>query len=227
MLKIGHRGASGYEPENTLRSFKKAIELGADMIEFDVHICKSGETVVMHDEKVNRTTNGRGRVGDKTLEELKKLDAGKGEKISTLEEVLDFVDKRVQINIELKGNGTVKPVAEIIKKYIQKYDWAYGDFLISSFDNKKLKKMRRLDAKIKIGIVASDNMDFLDLASELGAYSINLSSRLKKFLKKEIIGDLHKRGIKILVWTVNKKSDIEKLRSIGVDGIFSDYPDFV
>ena len=91
MIIIGHRGAMGYEPENTLRSFQKALDLGVDMIEFDVHLCKSGELVVFHDEKVNRTTNGQGYIAQKSLEKLKELDAGQGEKIPTLEEVLDLV----------------------------------------------------------------------------------------------------------------------------------------
>ena len=108
LLKISHRGACGYEPENTLASFKKAIEINADMIELDVHVCKTGEVVVIHDEKVNRTTNGKGYVSQKNLESLKKLDAGKGKKIPTLIEVLDLVNKRVKVNIELKGKKTAE-----------------------------------------------------------------------------------------------------------------------
>ena len=113
-LKIGHRGACGYEPENTLRSFKKALDLGVDTIELDVHKTKDEATVVIHDEKVDKTTNGTGFVADKSLEEIKKLDAGKGEKIPTLEEVLDLVNRKAQVNIELKGEGTARPVADII-----------------------------------------------------------------------------------------------------------------
>ena len=134
MLRIGHRGACGYEPENTLRSFNHAIQLGVDIVELDVHICQSGEIMVIHDIKVDRTTNGTGFVGDKTLDELKTLDAGKGEQIPTLQEVLDQINRRVKVNIELKGNSTAKPVLKLLEKYIKEAGWSYNDFLISSFN---------------------------------------------------------------------------------------------
>ena len=117
IIKVGHRGAMGYEPENTLRSFKKALELGVDMIEFDVYVCKSGELVVIQDDTLERTTNGKGLVIEKTLAELKELDAGKEEKIPTLEEIMDLADKKVKINVELKGNNTAEPVSDMIENY--------------------------------------------------------------------------------------------------------------
>ena len=98
VTKIGHRGAMGYAPENTLKSFKKALELNVDAIELDVYICKSGELVVIHDDKVNRTTNGKGYVAEKTFKELRALDAGEKEKIPELKEVFDLVNKKVNIN---------------------------------------------------------------------------------------------------------------------------------
>ncbi|MEM3426627.1 MAG: glycerophosphodiester phosphodiesterase family protein, partial [Thermoproteota archaeon] len=100
VLKIGHRGARFYEPENTLRSFRKALELGVDAVELDVRRTRDGELVVIHDAEVDRTTNGKGLVRELTLEEIRRLDAGKGEKIPTLEEALDFLDGRVKILIE-------------------------------------------------------------------------------------------------------------------------------
>ena len=133
-LKIGHRGAPGYEPENTLRSFEKAISMGVDMVELDVHKCKSGELVVIHDKKVNRTTNKKGFVKNKNLQQLKTLDAGKKEKIPTLKEVLDFINKRVKINIELKGPKTTEAVLKLIEEYINKKKSKYSQFIISSFD---------------------------------------------------------------------------------------------
>ncbi len=111
-LKIGHRGACGYEPENTLRSFKRALDLQVDMVEFDVYTLAGGEIVIIHDDKVNRTTNGHGYVLDKNFEEIRKLDAGQGEKIPTLEEALDLIDKKCQVNIELKG-------AELPSRFIE------------------------------------------------------------------------------------------------------------
>ncbi len=133
MLRIGHRGACGYEPENTLRSFNRALQLRVDMVELDVHVCRSGEIVVIHDSKVDRTTGGTGYVADKTLDELRTLDAGKGEKIPTLQEVLTLVNRKVKVNIELKGTGTAKPVFQLLEKHVRELGWSYGDFLISSF----------------------------------------------------------------------------------------------
>src|SRR5260221_725361 len=108
MLVFGHRGAMGYEPENTLRSFEKAIELGVTMIELDVFVLQDGSVVAIHDPVLNRTTNGNGIVTNKSLQEIKMLDAGKGEKIPTLQEVLDVVARRVRVNIELKGKNTAE-----------------------------------------------------------------------------------------------------------------------
>ena len=226
MLKIGHRGASGYEPENTIRSFKKAVELGADMIEFDVHICKSGEVVVIHDEKVNRTTNGRGQVANKTLDELKKLDAGRGEKIPTVEEVFDSIGRRVVLNIELKGEKTAKPIYKIIKNYIKDFDWFYDDFLVSSFDYSKLKEMRGLDHKIRLGLILNKfNKELPKFLKDLDIYSIHISRKERKILNEDYINFLGKLGVKVFTWTANQKGDIKKLKTLGVGGIFSDYPD--
>ena len=116
MLKIAHRGASGYEPENTLRSFRKAIELNSDAIELDVQLTKDHKLVVIHDETVNRTTNGKWKVSELTLKELKKLDAGKGEKIPTLEEVIKVCRNKCKLNIEIKELNSVKKVIEIVVK---------------------------------------------------------------------------------------------------------------
>src|SRR3989344_9380836 len=120
MLKIGHRGACGYAPENTLKSFQRAIDLGVDAIELDVQLCKSGELIVMHDNTVDRTTDGSGFIKKLKLKDLKKLDAGEGERIPTLEEVLNLVDRRVKVNIELKGPKTAKPALKLIDEYIKK-----------------------------------------------------------------------------------------------------------
>lgn len=223
MIIIGHRGAMGYEPENTLLSFKKAMELNVDMIELDVHVCKTGELVVIHDDKVNRTTNGRGYVAEKTLNELKKLDAGKGEKIPILKEVLDLINKQTKINIELKGKNTAKPVSDIIEKYVKEKQWDYDDFLVSSFNYNELEKFHGLNPKIRIGIIVDKKHDnSLKLAKKLNTYSIHPSIKL---INKEFINKAHKVNLKVLVWTVNNSNNIKKMESLGIDGIFTNYPD--
>lgn len=222
-LKIGHRGASGYEPENTLRSFKRAIELGADMIELDVHVCKSGELVVIHNEKADKTTDGVGYIANKTFKELRKLDAGKGEKIPTLSEVLNLVNKKVKVNIELKGKNTARPVFELIENYIKEKDWSYEDFLVSSFNQHELLEFNKLNSKIKIGVLNIGILiDFAKFAEKVNAYSINPSM---DFIDQDLVDDAHKRNMKVFVWTVNDQDDIQKIKALGVDGIFSDYPD--
>lgn len=212
----------GYEPESTLASFQKAIELGADMVELDVHLCKSGELVVIHDESVGRTTNGKGLVSQMILAELKKLDAGKGETIPTLEEVFDFVNRRVGINIELKGQNTAKPAADLIQRYKTK-GWNENLFLVSSFDREELREFRRHDPNTKIGVLFKRRSnDLFDFATEIGAYSIHIS--LKEF-SLDFLDEARQRGFKVFVWTVNSPKDIRRFVELGVDGIFSDFPD--
>ena len=223
MLRIGHRGACGYEPENTLRSFNRALQLHVNMIELDVHVCVSGEIVVIHDSKVDRTTNGTGYVADKTLDELRTLDAGKGERIPTLQEVLDLVNRKVKTNIELKGTGTAKPVFQLLEKHVREFGWSYGDFLISSFDRDELQEFRRLSREFSIGVLVRDiPKDFVEFVEKIGAYSVNVCI---ESITRELVDDAQRRGIKVFVWTVDGIDDIGRMKSLGVDGIFSNYPD--
>ena len=223
MLKIGHRGASGYEPENTLRSFQKALELKVDMVELDVHCCKSGELVVIHDETVNRTTNGRGDVRKKKVAELKLLDAGKGEKIPLLQEVLDLVNRNTKVNIELKGRGTAKPVLDCIENYVHQKNWSYDEFLLSSADLHELSEVGRLSPHVPMGVLgAKGTVRLMRSAEKLNVYSVHPSF---KWVTHKFVEAAHERGMKIFVWTVNGLSDIGRMKSLKVDGIFSDYPD--
>lgn len=226
MIKIGHRGACGYEPENTLLSFKKALELNADMVELDVRVCKTGELVVIHDEKVDRTTNGKGYAAEKSFKELKELNAGKGEKIPALYEVLDLINQQAKINIELKCKGTAKAVSEVIKKYVKEKGRSYDDFLISSFDYNELLRFSKLSPNFKIGVLVkmAEHIPrgFMEFAEKVSAYSINLPL---KFVSKKLVEDIHKKGMKVFVWTVNDKDDIKRMKEMEADGIFSDFPD--
>lgn len=242
MLKIGHRGAKGYEPENTLTSFRKAMELGVDAIELDVHKCKSGELVVIHDYKVNRTTNGKGLVRDKTLTELKQLNVGDGQKIPTLKEVLDLVDREVIINIELKGKNTPKELSKLLEEYVVNKDWDYNDFLVSSENYESLKKFKECCNNVRIGVIikaewwempkyyydclfrgySSKIKEGIELARKLDAYSLNLGMTIAN---KRIINKLKEDNFKLFVWTADRKRDIKKMKRMKVDGIFSNYPD--
>ena len=222
MKIIGHRGACGYEHENTLSSFKKALELGVDAIELDVYHLESGELVIMHDSKVNRTTNGTGFVEDFTFTELRKLDAGNGQQVPTLHEVLDLVDARVQVNIELKGFGTAKPVAACISERIQN-GWTVDHFSVSSFNHVELSTFNKLMPTVKIGaLIDGIPLDYAAFASELNAYSVNPSA---EFLSKDFVADAKARGLEVHVYTVNDEDLVRKMLELDVDAIFTNYPD--
>lgn len=213
----------GHEPENTIRSFKKAIELNVDAIEFDVYVCKTGELIVMHDDKIDRTTNGTGYTQDKTFTELRMLDAGQGEQIPTLEEVLDVIDRKAIVNIELKGSNTALATCQVIQKYVNTKGWSTLDFMISSFDHHELNKFKQLYPEVSIGaLVDGIPLSYADCAVELNAQSINLCL---EFINQDFVNDAHKKGLKVYVWTVNDYDDIAKIKALNVDGIFSNFPE--
>jgi len=225
VLAIGHRGAMGHEPENTLRSFQKALDLGVDMVELDVRMCRSGNIVVIHDQKLDRTTNGHGYVRKKELKDLKMFDAGQGERIPVFEEVLDLLDKRVKINIELKGKGTIKPVLRVIDRYVQSRGWTYDHFIVSSFTRKRVKKIAQMKPKIKVGaLLAFRSIRFLKFAKSIDAYAVHIN---RKLLTKRLVQAAHDLEMQVYVWTVNEIEDIKEMIACGVDGIFSDYPERV
>ncbi len=220
---IGHRGASGYEPENTLRSFAKAIELGVDMIEFDVHVCASGELVVIHDDTVDATTNGNGSVAEKRLSDLQILDAGKGEHIPTLCEVLDAVNRLVKVDIELKGIGTGVLVAQLIDDYVQYKNWTYDDFFVTSFERDELALFHVACPHVQIShIIHSFDSDWHEVLGHLDtAIFVTCSNEVTQ----EMVEYLHELGIYLYVYTVNEYVELQRMKEIAVDGIFSDFPD--
>ena len=225
MQIIGHRGACGYKAENTLASFQEALALGADMIELDVHVQKSGEVVVFHDFVLDRTTDGTGRVEDYTFRQLRKLNAGDGQKIPLLTEVLDLVDKRVPINIELKGNGTAKPVAAIIKYYVRKRGWSNNLFLVSSLKVDELKVFAQICPKVNVSLVfRGKNIDYAALAGYSSAFSLNLKAEA---ITHRNVAAIHSQNLKVFAYTVNTKPQAQLMTRLKVDGIFTNYPDRV
>lgn len=224
MIIIGHRGAMGYEPENTLVSFDKALELDVDGVELDVHFSKDNEVVVIHDAKLRRTTNGSGYVKDFTLEELKKLDAGKGQSIPTLREVITLMNKRCLINIELKAEGVARLVADIIIEAIN-HGWTTDLFLISSFDHHELMRFHEALPLVPFApLIAAKPIDYACFAQTMKAYAVNPAA---DFIDRIFVNDAHQRGLKLITWTVNDRDEIKKIIELGVDGIISNYPDRV
>jgi glycerophosphoryl diester phosphodiesterase len=233
-ILIAHRGASAMEPENTLASFKKALAFPfVKMIELDVYAIPSGQLMVIHDNKVDRTTNGQGYVMESSFEYLRSLDArgggakatsgGEREKIPTLNEVLDLIDRKVKVNIELKGEHTADHVNNIIEEYLAK-GWKHDDFLVSSFNHEELRKFKRLMPGMPVGVLfVGIPLGYAEYAQGANAYSINLSV---EFANQEIVDDAHRRGLKVFCWTLQEADEIERMCRLGVDGMFVNDPEF-
>lgn len=220
---IGHRGASGYMTENTLESIQKAIDLKVNAIEIDVHVCASGEVVVFHDFTLDRLTNTIGAISNFSLDELKNIKIKDEFQIPTLEEVLNLVDRKCWINIELKGEHTVLPVFEILKKYISEKHWQPDDFIISSFQYSELKAFSRLNTEIPIAVLTQASMEqAMELATEFNASAIHPHFSL---LTKDSCDKAKEMGLKINTWTVNNPEDIEHIKRFPIDGIITDFPD--
>ena len=224
-LIIGHRGAMGYETENSLPSIQKALDLGVDMIEIDVFKIKSGEIVVFHDERVERLTNGGGNIEEYYIFDLKRLLLEGNHTIPMLQDVLKLIDNKVALNIELKGANTADRVNFIMDYYVKKRGWSWDNVLISSFNWDELREMRKINPDIAIAVLTeSDPLEAIPVAQELGAVAINPNYRM---LNTDNVAAMHEAGFKIYTWTVNDPEAIKNLLDLGVDGIISDFPERV
>ena len=222
-LVIGHRGAMGYETENTLASVQKALDLGVDMIEIDVFNIRSGETVVFHDQQLDRISNAGGDIEDYYITELRQVILDGNHRIPMLQEVLRLIDNKVALNIELKGDNTADRVNHITGTYIKNRGWSQENIVISSFNWDELRKMRELNPAIAIAVLTEeDPLMAIEVAKELNAIAIN---PWYKTLNAENVQKIQEEGFKVFTYTVNEPSDIEQVTAYGVDGIFTDYPD--
>lgn len=225
MLKIAHRGAKAYEPENTLQAFQKALDLNSDGIELDVHLSSDGHIIVMHDETIDKMTNGKGDINTYTLAELKSFLIADGLQIPTLNEVFDLVDKKCFINVELKNADTSRQVVSLIEKYIAEEGWDYSHFIVSSFDWNALQEVHNLNSDIPIGVLTEEDLDTaLAFAESIQAKAIHPDFHL---LNADNVRKMQEKGFWVLPWTVNLKEDIQKVKSYHVNGIISDNPDFI
>jgi glycerophosphoryl diester phosphodiesterase len=219
VLKIGHRGARAYEPENTLSSFRRALELGVDAVELDVRRTRDNELVVIHNADVNKTTNGTGAVNELTLEKIQGFVTKKGEHVPTLEDVLDAVAKRVKVLVELKETGLEEQVIDLIRK-----KRLIENVIIISFHEDVLRKVRELSDEVEMGLIYVRHKNpigaALDLKAEylLSLYRFTHSANVKK---------AHEAGLKVIVWTINSKEEADEYKKKGVDGIASDRPDIL
>ena len=222
---IGHRGAAGYAPENTLSSFACAIECNVDVIEFDVWKCASGELVVFHDSTVDKLTDGHGYVSSKTLNELKQLTVLGSETIPTLKEVFDFVNRRVKLFIELKDVDIAHDVLDLIDYYVEYKQWHYDDFIIGSFDHVQLKTVKTINSLISvIALIYGIPVQLAACAEDIKAQIVGLGV---DFINQSFVDDIHARGMLVYVYGVNSKENLDRLMSYGVDGIITDYPNHI
>ncbi|HYY25294.1 MAG TPA: glycerophosphodiester phosphodiesterase family protein [Candidatus Udaeobacter sp.] len=230
-IKVAHRGASGHFPENTRLAFEKAIEARADMIELDCQLSRDGHVVVFHDERLNRTARARGKISEKTLEQLKKLDVGRwrkkafqGERILTIEEVLQFVAGNIDLCIEIKHFPQSPHGIELKLLFILSHYDCLDRTIISSFNYHCLDRVRELAPESRVGVLfgADSKEDPFAAARRLNATSIHIQ---KDLATREFVDQAWEDGLDVHVWTVNEVRDMEKFASLGVQGIVSDYPE--
>jgi glycerophosphoryl diester phosphodiesterase len=224
---IAHRGASGTCPENTLPAFRRAVALGAPMIELDVQLTRDGHPVIIHDWTLERTTSGHGSVRSRTLEEIEALDAGRwfapafvGTRVPTLAAVLEAVP--VRLNVELKSacdDGLERRVLETVEQA-----GALGRVIFSSFDPRSLVRLRALsrDAELAVLWAGTSVARAVTLAGRVGARSVHLR---KAGRMPAAIAAGHAAGLAVRVWTVNVPADFARLTDAGADGVFTDYPE--
>ncbi|MBN1779675.1 glycerophosphodiester phosphodiesterase [bacterium] len=219
---IGHRGAAGHAPENTLLSVEKALDLGADWIEVDVHAVH-GELLVIHDRTLNRTTNGRGRLSENAFAHIRSLNAGHGQRIPLLSEVADLIRDRAGLHIELKGGCSAIPVGKFVQKLMDR-GWTH-QVIVSSFQHSQLKLLKRGFPEVGIGLLfAFPRKGYTGRAMALKASSVHLPWQ---FTTKALVDEAHHQELSVLIYTVNRKSVLRRLVQWGVDGFFTDFPERV
>lgn len=235
---IAHRGASAYAPENTLVAVQMAMDMRAEMVEVDILLSKDGVPVLLHDPSLDRTTSGQGLVTDLTLEELKKLDAGswfseefKGETIPTVEELLELVKGKMSVNLEIKTQavtdvvegGIVQKVVDLVRKHgMEKH------VIFSSFDPRVIRQLKDYAPEIPGAILYDAELygdkHPVDIVKELRADAFNCSW---KEIRQDWLDTLHSHNIPVNIYTVNSDTLMHQMLDMGVDGIFTDYPDIL
>jgi len=229
MLMIAHRGASGYAPENTLAAFRRAVALGATFIETDLHLSRDAHFLALHDDTLERTTNGRGAVHEHTLAELRQLDAGSwfgsdfaGERIPTLDEILDFSRRHdVVFYLELKQSdswGTEHALVHALRQS--------GEIprpVVMSFEPRVLESLRRSESTLMTALLYDGSLDNLfERAVGVGARQLAVRGNL---VTPALLEEARRKDLQVVCWTINHPAHMRSLIAAGVDGIITDYPD--
>ncbi|ASV67076.1 MULTISPECIES: glycerophosphodiester phosphodiesterase [Cytobacillus] len=237
IANVAHRGASGYAPENTIAAFDLAVAMGADYIEIDVQRSKDGKLVILHDTTVDRTTDGTGKVGDLDFKELRQLDAGSwkgeefaGEKIPSFDEVLDRYKGKIGILIELKAPelypGIEKQMTKALKK--RKMDKPKREeVIVQSFNFESMKLANKLLPRMPIGVLTSSPNDVSDEALKAFRKYADYFNPSIGLVNEELVKKVRKNKMKIQSWTVRTPEAAQFLKEMKVDGIITDYPDYV
>jgi len=231
-LVIAHRGASAYAPENTLAAFNLALELGADGVELDVSLTKDRVPVVLHDDTVDRTTNGHGAVNQMTLAQVKELDASNkfekycGEIIPTLEEVLRAITWRGSVNIELKNLTLQTDGVEAATDAVIKNVGALDKVMVSSFNPIALRRMYKLDPRIPRGLLYRPNLPIFLRRAWLRplAHPTALHPQYS-MITRAFVAWAHAKGYKVNTWTVDDPDEMKRLIALGVDAMMTNKPD--
>jgi glycerophosphoryl diester phosphodiesterase len=233
VLVIAHRGYSGGAPENTMAAFKKAMDLAVDMIELDVHLSSDGQIVVIHDDSLNRTTNGKGKISHYTLNELKQLDAGSwfgsqfsGERIPTLKEVLELTRGQILLNIELKGGDLAQySMMDLADRSLQEVEKAgmLNRVLFASVDLSAIERIREKNPRVPVALIYSKSWSFPQEAT--GGRPIPVLSCRGTVLTQTNISKARQQGVMVFVWTLNTEEHMEHFLNMGVDGIITDHPE--
>lgn len=225
---IAHRGASEEEPENTLRAFARAIELEADMVELDVHLSRDGHLVVIHDARVDKTTDGAGEVAALALAELRAFDAGKGERIPTLEEVFELVRGRAAVYVELKGVGTSGPAVQAVRRH-----GVEDEVIVGSFHPEMVLEAGARSSGIATSLLVGGAVEDPGAAARAArAAYVHLcwerrSANPAEFLTPPLIAGLRGAGLGIILWHEERLDVIEALRGLPVDGVCGNRPELL
>ncbi len=217
---MGHRGAAGLEPENTLRSIRRALELGVTAVEVDVHLSRDGRLVVIHDDTVDRTTDGRGRVRDLTFAELRRLDAGKGERLPGLEEVADLVVGRAHLVVEVKAPAAGPVLTDFIRER-QLFERVHA----ISFWHPVVRAMKEAEPRLQTGVLlVGCPADPAGLARAALADALVLHYA---YVTPELAAQAHDAGLKVFIWNIDDVETLKPYLTMSLDGIGTNRPDVV
>lgn len=220
VLIIAHRGSHKIAPENTLKAFQKAIELKADYVEFDVHQSKDGEIVIIHDSNTHRTTGRKGSIPEMTLAEIKEFDAGEGEQIPTLDELIKIAKSKIGLQLEIKAPGMAQKIVNKLRDAN-----LIESTIISSLDHNELLEIQKIEPNLKLGALVLRMKKGKTIQKALDNHFGYIHPEFH-FIKKASIDAAHEKNIKVNAWTVNTRTNMKKLMAMGIDGFITNNIEF-